>query len=167
MSAELERIVDQLTREFGGDPWHGPSLKDVLKGVTAAEAARKPAHAPHSIWELVLHMTGWKREVAARLRGREAGEPAAGDWPAPGEPSDARWRAAQTDLSRAHAEVIEAVRAVPPRRLHQPVKDFRDRRLGTGLTVYQTIYGLIQHDAYHTGQAAMLKKLVRIKDLQI
>jgi uncharacterized damage-inducible protein DinB len=167
MSAEFDRIIDQLTREFDGDPWHGPSLKAVLNGVTASQAAAKPSPGAHSIWELVLHMTGWKREVASRLRGAEAGEPAAGDWPAVGEPSQARWRAAKDDLARAQTELLDALRALPPARLHRPVRDVRDRRLGTGMTVYQTIYGLIQHDAYHSGQAALVKKLVTINDLRV
>ena len=167
MSAEIDRIIDQLTREFDGDPWHGPSLKAVLHGVTARQAASQPSPGAHSIWELVLHMTGWKREVASRLRGAEAGEPAAGDWPSVGEPSQARWRAAKDDLARAQTELLDALRALPPTRLHQPVKDLRDRRLGTGMTMYQTIYGLIQHDAYHSGQAALVKKLVAINNLPV
>lgn len=167
MNAELDRIIDQLAREFDGDPWHGSSLKDLLKGVTAMDASWRAAPGAHTIWELVLHMTGWKREVAARLRGAEAGEPSAGDWPEAGEPSEARWRAAKADLGKAQAELMAAVRALPPRRLHRPVKDFRDRRLGTGLTAYQTIYGLIQHDTYHSGQVAMVKKLAEINNLPV
>lgn len=167
MSTEIDRMADQLAREFDGDPWHGPSLQDLLSGVTAAQAARRLAPGTHSIWELVLHMAGWKREVASRLRGAEAGEPAAGDWPPVGEPTEARWRAAKTDLSKAHGELLSALRSLPPGRLHEPVKDFRDRSLGTGLTAYQTIYGLIQHDVYHSGQVAILKKGAEINNLPV
>ena len=49
--------------------------------LTAGDAIRTPVPGGHSIWELVLHMTGWALEVQARLDDAEAGEPAAGDWP--------------------------------------------------------------------------------------
>lgn len=162
MTTEIERVVDQLRRQLEGDPWHGPSLKEILEGITPEQAMRRVAPGAHSIWELVLHMTGWAREVAARMRGQAAAEPEEGDWPAPpGQPDEAQWRAAKTDLARAHRELFDGIEALPPRRLHQPVKDFRNSALGTGMTAYQTIYGLIQHDVYHSGQIALLKKIVQ------
>ncbi len=43
--SETSRLVDELEREHAGDPWHGSSVTDILKGVTAAQAA---AHiVPH------------------------------------------------------------------------------------------------------------------------
>ena len=159
----MEGLTHVPEREFDGDPWHGPCLEDLLKGVNAQVAANRPPGATHSIWELVLHMTGWKREVAQRLGGKEASDPAAGDWPAAGEPDEARWRAVQADLGRAQKELIAAIEALPERRLHEPVKDFRNSALGTGMTAYQTISGLIQHDVYHAGQIAMLRRMAGIR----
>jgi uncharacterized damage-inducible protein DinB len=159
MLTEADRLAEELQREFEGEPWHGPSLHDILEGVTAADAAARPSGAAHSIWEIVLHMTGWKREVAARLRGKEAGEPAAGDWPSVGAADGARWREVKADADRAQHELLAAIRALPPERLHEPVRDFRDNALGTGMTLYQTISGILQHDTYHSGQIAILKKM--------
>ena len=156
---DTQHLVDQLRREFDGDPWHGPSLARILTGITAEQAARTQAGHAHSIWELVLHITGWKREVADRLKGKLAGDPEAGDWPAMGEVSEARWRAAKTDLANAHAELIAAIETLPTARVHEPVRDERNPALGTGMTAWQTISGVIQHDVYHSGQIAILKKL--------
>ena len=157
---EATRLIEELQREIDGEPWHGPSLKDLLEGVTPEQAARRVSGSAHSIWELVLHMTGWKREVADRLRGKEAGEPAAGDWPPVGDVDEARWQSAKAALFHAQEELTSAVAALPPNRLHEPVKDFRDNALGTGMTAYQTISGIMQHDVYHSGQIAILKKIV-------
>lgn len=159
MTPETTHLIDQLRRQFDGDPWHGSSLRDILTDVTAEQAARRVSKDAHTMWELVLHMTGWKYEVAARLKGKEAGEPAAGDWPAMGEVTDARWHAAQEEMARAQEELIAAIGALPAGALHEPVKDFRSSALGTGMTAYQTISGLIQHDVYHSGQIAILKKM--------
>ena len=84
---EHERLIDNLNREINGQPWHGPSLASILEGVDAGAAARRPPGGGHTIWEIVLHMTGWKREVTRRVRGGAAAEPAGGDWPAAGEPA--------------------------------------------------------------------------------
>lgn len=160
MNDEIDRLIDQLTRECDGDPWHGPSLGAILDGITAEAAAQRPATSVHSIAELVLHMTGWKREVARRLQGQPAGEPERGDWPEARRLTEAQWQSAKADLMKAQAELIAAMRALAPEALHAPVKDTREPALGTGMTAAQTILGLIQHDVYHAGQISLLKKLI-------
>jgi uncharacterized damage-inducible protein DinB len=156
--SEIHRILDQLEREHEGDPWHGSPLRDILQGIDAETAARKPLPGAHSIWELVLHMTGWKNEVRKRLGGAPAGEPAEGDWPDVGEPTDRRWRAALEALEAAHRDLIAAVRLLPEPKLFEPTNDPRDRPLGAGVTHYVLLHGIVQHDVYHSGQIALLKK---------
>jgi uncharacterized damage-inducible protein DinB len=155
---EILRIVDQLQREHSGDPWHGSPMLTILDGIDATHAARKPIAGGHSIWELVLHVTGWKREVARRVGGAPAGEPAVGDWPAVGEPSEVRWRSAVDDLGAAHRELLDAVQKLPESHLFEPTNDPRDRPLGTGVSYYVLLHGAVQHDVYHAGQIAVLKK---------
>src|SRR5579871_7032841 len=40
-----------------------PPLSGALRGLTAAEAAWKPAPPRHSIWQIVRHLILWKRGV--------------------------------------------------------------------------------------------------------
>ncbi|MGH9312723.1 MAG: DinB family protein [Vicinamibacterales bacterium] len=158
---EIDGIVDELQREYGGDAWYGSSLRDLLKGVTAAQAATRPVPHAHSIWELVLHIAAWKREVASRMEGRPAGEPTGGDWPeAPsdGQATDTGWAEALEQLHQAQVALISAAGQLPPSRLHSPVTDPRNRPLGTGVSHYVTLHGVAQHDVYHAGQIAILKK---------
>ena len=103
-------------------------------------------------------MTGWKREVARRTGGAPAGEPPSGDWPAVGEPTESRWRAALDDLDAAHAELVAAIEALQEPRLYEPTNDPRNRPLGTGVSYYVLLHGAVQHDVYHAGQIAILKK---------
>ena len=159
MSAEAQRLVDQIQRAHDGDVWHGSSVKDILRGVTHEQAARRPPNGAHSIWEIVLHMTGWRNEVARRATGQPSGEPAGGDWPAVGEPSAARWQAALRGLDDAHRKLTDVVRTLSDERMLQPTNDPRNRELGTGVTYYQLLHGIVQHDAYHAGQIAVLKKI--------
>ena len=157
-SMETKDIADLIDRIMTGDPWHGPSVERVLEGISAAAAARPGPGGTHSIWELVVHMTGWTREVTARAQGRPAQEPEAGDWPAVGDSTPARWRDAQDALFAAHRELAACVRELNPALLSRPVKDFRDNALGTGLSHYLTLHGLVQHTLYHAGQIALLKR---------
>ena len=155
-------LIDQLERAHAGDPWHGSSRASLLADVHADEAQRRPAAGVHSIWELVLHMTAWTLEVTRRLQGHMASEPEMGDWPAPPKTSDdTAWRAAVRALDEAHLALRSAVEALDTSRLTAPVNDARNRELGTGVTFAQTINGLVQHDAYHSGQIAAVKKMLR------
>jgi uncharacterized damage-inducible protein DinB len=158
--SESARIIDQLERAHDGDPWHGSPIKDILKGVTAEEAARQPPNGAHSIWELVLHATGWRNEVARRAKGEPAGEPPAGDWPAVGDPTPARWAAALAAFDASHDALVTVARGMSDDRLLQPTNDPRNRPLGTGVTYYELLHGIVQHDAYHAGQIAIVRKLV-------
>jgi uncharacterized damage-inducible protein DinB len=156
---ERERLVNQFEREIEGDPWHGPSLAKILDGVTAEQAARQPGTGAHTIWEILLHMTGWKREVAQRARGGRAGEPAAGDWPPIGEVTEARWAEARADHLRAHGELVGLIRGLADAQLDAKVSGDSADFIGAGISVRATLWGLLQHDVYHSGQIALLKRL--------
>ena len=158
--SEAARLVDQFTRAHDGDPWHGSPLKAILKGVTAAQAARRPPNGAHSIWELVLHVTAWRNETARRAAGSPAGEPAEGDYPSVGDPTPGRWRAALAALDASHEHLVAAVRRMKDAQLLEPTNDPRDRPLGAGVTYYELFHGIVQHDAYHAGQIALLKKML-------
>jgi uncharacterized damage-inducible protein DinB len=155
--AERDRLLDELRRAWDGDPWHGDPVRRVLEGITADQAAARPLPHAHGVWELVLHMTSWTREVARRLRDRVAREPEDGDWPAPGT-GEGEWNAALDALARAHAALVEAVAAFPPALLDQTVGEERDRPLGAGVSYAVMLHGLAQHHAYHAGQIALLRK---------
>jgi uncharacterized damage-inducible protein DinB len=156
--SEASRLVDELTRAIEGDPWHGSSVSAILRDVSAETAAAKPSGGAHSIWEILLHMTGWTREVARRLDGHAPAEPAEGDWPsAPAQTSD-HWRRDVAALLDAHRRVLEKAGALSDERLFAPPPEHRDGPVGSGVSFYVLLHGLSQHHAYHAGQIALLKK---------
>lgn len=158
---EIGRIVDQLEREHAGEPWHGSPLSVILEGITHTQANARPAAGAHSIWELVLHIAAWKNEVRRRLSGAAAAVPREGDWPEVGEPTAGRWIEARERLELAHRLLVSAVKEFKEADLFTPVNDRRQEDPGLSTTYYELLHGLVQHDVYHSGQIAMLKKAVR------
>ena len=158
--SEAARLIDQFKRSQDGDPWHGSPVTAILEGLTAEQAATMPPNGAHSIWALVLHVTGWRNEVVRRATGEPAAEPAAGDWPGIGEPTAARWTAALAALDATHANLVGVVLEMSDEDLLKPTNDPRNRPLGTGVSYYELLHGIVQHDAYHAGQIAILRKVL-------
>jgi uncharacterized damage-inducible protein DinB len=158
--SEADRLIDQFKRAHDGDPWHGSPITQILKGVIAEQAATRPPNGAHSIWELVLHATGWRNEVARRATGEPAQEPEAGDWPEVGDPTPERWKAALAALDASHLRLVEVVRGMTDQKLLQPTSDPRNRELGTGVSYYELLHGIVQHDAYHAGQIAIVRRVM-------
>ena len=160
---EISRITQLLEAEHAGDPWHGSPLASILEGITHPQAAARPIPESHSIWELVLHVAAWKNEVRRRLAGGAAAEPLEGDWPAVGDATPERWGEAREHLELAHRLLVSAIKAFPEADLYTPSKDTRDHALGFGVSYYELLHGLVQHDTYHAGQIALLKKASRLR----
>jgi uncharacterized damage-inducible protein DinB len=163
--SEREHILHELEQSHAGEPWHGTSRAALLADVTMDEAARRPGPAGHTIWELVLHMRAWTREVARRVREGAPREPAEGDWPPMGAASEDAWEAAVENLTTAHAELIATIRDMSEATLDEVVGGGdRDAPLGSGVSHREMLHGVAQHDAYHSGQIALLKRLYRSAD---
>lgn len=158
---EPTRVANQLELALRGDAWHGPSLTELLSDVTAVEAAAYPIPGTHSIWEITLHINAWLGEITRRLGGKPPSQPEEGDWPATGEATPARWEAARTTVGLTAAELGKAIRGFPEARLEQVIGDERDAPLGSGVTYYVMLHGVIEHTVYHAGQVALLKRAVR------
>jgi uncharacterized damage-inducible protein DinB len=150
---EIDRIRDQLKRAYEGGAWHGPSVKEVLNGVTAEQAHSRPLENGHSIYELVRHIAVWEDVGRRRLEGDPAEIPISSpeDWPPVDDPSEAGWEQAKKALERGHQALASAISRVPESRLDEPIMEGKS-------SVYVTLHGVIQHDLYHAGQIAILKK---------
>jgi uncharacterized damage-inducible protein DinB len=150
-SPEAARIADQLRRAFEGDAWHGPSMLELLKDVDAVSAAARPVANVHSIWELVLHVAVWDDAALQRLAGEQTQPTGVANFPVVPKPTQAAWGKAVAHAKRTHDRLIKTVAALPESRL-------RDRVPGKEYDFYFMLYGIAQHELYHAGQIAILKK---------
>ncbi len=148
---EIYRVLDQMDRAFSGEAWHGPSLIRLLDGLSPEEASRHPIPGAHSIWELVHHITAWKTIVDQRLKGESGEVSPRRDWPPVWEVSQAEWKRALEDLAESHARLRQTAGTLKDAELDQKPAGARESR-------YVLLHGVLQHDLYHTGQVAVLKK---------
>lgn len=153
--SEVERIQDQFRRAFDGEAWHGPSVLSLLDGITAQQAAAHPIPGAHSIWELTLHIAAWERACLRRLQGDRAQLSDIEDWERIGETTDAAWKQTKQDLVDNHRALLEAIATVDESRLNEPIINDPNTPFSS---VYVTLHGGVQHDLYHAGQIAILKK---------
>jgi uncharacterized damage-inducible protein DinB len=128
---------------------------EILEGVNAAQAAAHPIKNAHSIWELVLHIAAWDGAVLQRLDGAAVDLSDAENFPPVTDASEAAWHKALADVRRVHEALVAAVAALPDSRLDQIVPG----KKGVHYTFYYMLHGVVQHELYHAGQIALLKKM--------
>jgi uncharacterized damage-inducible protein DinB len=152
--SECARLADQIRRAFHGDAWHGDSLLKILRGVTAKQAAAHPIKGAHSIWELVLHISAWDDAIVRRTQGKAYHLEGEKNFPTVKDTSPEAWQKALADLKATHAALVATVEAFPDSRLFEPVPGKKAKHHNQ----FYSFSGIVQHELYHAGQIALLKK---------
>jgi len=150
--SEATRIAEQLENAFQGGAWHGPALLELLADVDAKTAATRPLPNAHSIWELVLHIAAWDDAVNRRIVFRKPVQlKARKNFPPVVDKSPAGWKKTIAYLQEKHMDLLKTVRGLSDARL-------RERVPGKRYNIGFMLHGVAQHELYHAGQIALLKK---------
>jgi len=152
--SEAARLADQIRRAFEGEAWHGDSVLELLADVDAKTAAARPISNAHSIWELILHIAAWDDAVRRRTGGTAVQLTDKENFPAVTDKSEAAWRKAVGHLKHSHDELVKAVAAFPDSRLAEQVPGKTEKYYN----FFYMFSGIVQHELYHAGQIALLKK---------
>lgn len=158
-SSQVSVLLRLLDQAFDHKAWHGPTLRGALRGVSAAQAAARPAAGRHNVWELALHCAYWKYTVWRQLTGAKTGSfPLPGsNWferPEKGRGGEADWKRELALLGSCHRELRAAVAALRDDQL-----DARPR--GSKYPNRELVMGAASHDLYHAGQVSLVKRLAR------
>ncbi len=146
-----ELILALLDEAYQKKTWHGPNLKQSIRGITAKEAAWRPGPRRHNIWEEVLHAAYWKYAVRRRIEGGKRGSFALKGSnffvkPEKGKLSEAAWNMDKALLEDEHRQMRAAIEKV--------------LRTPRGLKIVRMLYGVALHDIYHAGQIRLLRRLM-------
>ncbi len=148
---ETQRILDQYDRVMKGAAWHGDAIWQILDGISAEKAARRPIASAHSIWEIVGHMAFWEGVAAKRLASLRAGLEEGRNFPAAPEATEANWQKTLDQFRASNQAFREALQKLGPAQLD--VLSAAGKR-----SLYDEAHGLIEHSVYHAGQIALLAK---------
>lgn len=144
----IERMIDALQRAFDDDATYGTPLRRSLGGLSEEHARAHPVANVHSILEIVTHVCGWIDVARRRLEGEMFKPKEEDDWP---DVARTTWTAAVEELERAHSKLLDIVARMKPDDLDATVA-------GKSYTVADLLQFVIQHNIYHAGQIALLKR---------
>lgn len=156
MNQEILSIAEQLKDAYGGQPWFGRSIKEILDEIDEATVFEKPS-SQHSILELLWHMITWKEFTISRLR-KDNQTPIQyfekNDWRKLDHSNKTLWEEGLQKFAQLHNELVEIIQQQKDEILSQKVADrnYDFRKL---------LNGIKEHDIYHLGQIAYLKKMLQ------
>jgi uncharacterized damage-inducible protein DinB len=153
---ELDRILDQYDRAMHGHAWHGDSLWKILNGISPQQAATHVDPNAHNIWELVAHVTFWETQVYRRLNCLPDRSANKRNFPATPEATTENWNRTLEDLRRSNRDFRSAFAQLDDSQLDQPLPARKK-------SAYVELHGVIQHNLYHAGQIALLRRIVAAK----
>jgi uncharacterized damage-inducible protein DinB len=133
-------LLRWMDESWEGGLWAAP-WKRALEGLSAEQAAWRPANARKSIWEFVNHMCFWREIELRRLAGETISkeEIHSGNFETLHESGEAAWESSRTRFAQTHQKLREAIA--------DPHSDLA------------RIQYLIPHDSYHIGQIMFLRAL--------
>jgi len=137
-------------RALSGKDSHA-ATKEVFSGLDWKAAGLKPRGAPHSVYQLLKHMSYWQDWVIGWLAGGTPAVPrhASGSWPDGASPSSRRdWDEAETQFRRGLGRLEHACRATALSSVRSEKK-----RL-------EMLHTIAAHNSYHAGQVAFLRQLL-------
>jgi DinB family protein len=143
-------LLALLDEAYSKKTWHGPNLRQALKGVSAKQAAWRPGPGRHNIWEETLHAAYWKYAVRRRIEGGKRGSFILKGSnffarPEKGRASEAAWRTDHAILENEHRALVQAIGKI--------LKSSHAKKH------LRMLYGIAFHDVYHAGQIRLLRRL--------
>lgn len=148
---ETKRITKLLKDIYNGSPWIDVNVAGTLKGITAKQAAKRVFPKTNTIWEIVNHLISWRLNVLQRVQGKLMNAPADNYFSEVKDTSEAAWQNTLQQFEDSQKQWIDFLKDFNE-------TDFEKVYTGNQMTYYEHIHGIIQHDAYHLGQVAMLAK---------
>src|SRR5215204_5421325 len=155
MNKQTQSIVKSFEDTLSGHPWFGRAVYEILGEAGEAKVYTKPNGTEHSMIDLLWHMNTWAEFALGSLENRSAEEMKAieaNDWREI-DPKTHTWKKGMEQLKSTHGKIVEILSKKKDSFLSEivPTRKFNFRFM---------LNGLIQHNIYHLGQVAYVKKML-------
>ena len=150
---EPNRIAKLFEDLYGGSPWIDVTILPTLQSLTANQAAERLYENWNTIWEITNHMISWRENVLLRVQGKVITTPSNNYIVPITDTSPEAWQNTITKLEQSQQNWIAFLKKFN-------VADFEKTYPGNGMSYYEHIQGILQHDAYHLGQIVIMAKRV-------
>lgn len=154
MPKQIGHIITTLHSVVEGEPWFGRSIMSLLHEIDPAIVYKKPNENSHSLIELLYHMITWAEFTLKRIEKEDLDLVAFEkmDWREI-DPVEHTWEKGLARFKVTNDLIIEALQSKDDDFLSEKV-DYREYNFRF------LLLGLIQHNIYHIGQIAYMKKLL-------
>jgi uncharacterized damage-inducible protein DinB len=148
---ENQRIADSYRAATIRGAWYGPSLAELLAGISPEVAATAPLPEAHSVSALLQHLLLWNE----RIRNTSDNHPmprweAEKEWAEPPIP----WNELVPRWNQSRDLLEEQIR-------NFPAEDLAKQVAGRSYPYETMFHGIVQHAIYHSGQIAMVLSMLR------
>ncbi len=151
-----QRALTELLRGKGA---HADPLACV-EDIDASIAQRHIDGFPHSIAELVFHMNYWMSYELGRIRGEKPKYPEHNAESFPSSQPDAEvWMRLKRDLAWLLSEYAALARS-PRAELDREIESVHEGDKKVAGTLEAVLCQIIAHNSYHTGQIAMIRRVL-------
>ncbi|HOY04799.1 MAG TPA: DinB family protein [Saprospiraceae bacterium] len=150
---DQQRLSALFQNLYNGHPWIDVTLSGVLENIPAEKALQRVGSC-NTIWEIVNHLIRWRENVLQRVQGSVLKTPANNYIVPVTDTSGIAWESTLRELTESQSAWMDFLKNLDLSQLDNayPVN---------GLTYYEHIHGILQHDAYHLGQIVLLAKLLQ------
>ena len=154
MNKEVQSIIRNLQNSLNGEPWFGRPVYVILEEVDVSKVCINPGNSCHSLIELLYHMITWAEFCLKQLEKaspQEMKEVESRDWREI-DSKNLTWKNGMGEFRKIHEQIISVLDTKEDSFLKEivPGREFNFRFM---------LNGLIQHNIYHLGQIAYVKKL--------
>lgn len=155
MNKEIQYIISMLRSTYDGEPWYGSSMNTIFSGIEPHMAIQRPG-GQHSLLDLLYHIIHWREFTISRLQ-PESGQTIKyfdeNDWVELDHTDLSLWEKGLRELDTTQQRLVALLGEKEDSMLTEQVADRKyDFRF--------LLHGVVQHDIYHLGQMAYVKKLL-------
>jgi len=143
-------LVSRVNNFHSGDASYGDPATKILEGITSESALKRPDKNCHNAAELLAHIVGWEDVYLKRFHGDSKAtidQNLSFDWKRIDKNEKTAWKSLVAAFEKNHEQLVSL--------LEQEKSD--------GQAKEKLVDDIMEHDVYHLGQIAFIKKMFSSK----